>query len=314
MNPRAKKKRCWVITPTYLDHASTFKLLEKIDELDSDYNFIIVVVDDSSPIKDHDFIKVKNFVPKKSILSKKIIELNQNFGNQGAIAVGLHQAFIQAKSSDLFVVMDSDGEDSPASILSLLEALKNQNDLAVAKRAKRKSNLMLALWHTFFKLVMKILTGKILDFGNFSAFSYEVCKKIVSNRKLSISFVGCLLQSEFNVLKVKTLRGERYFGSSQTNRDGLLIWGFTALTVFSDKIFVKLIRIGVFFGLSCFFGILAIILMKLTTDLAVPGWSGVMVTILISSCLQLIILLSGFVMIQTQIKSQNLSYDKLRAE
>jgi hypothetical protein len=232
-----------------------------------------------------------------------VLQLEQNLGNQGAISRGLRFAFDNANPGDQFLVMDSDGEDSPTDIIRLLE-FSGMHELVVAQRKHQKANLNLRLWHNLFKFALRFLTGKKLDFGNFSLISYQTCEALLSNSSIGISYVGCLLKSNIEIKRVTLARGSRYEGESKTNKDGLLVWGFLVLSVFSDRIFAKLVRVGVIFGVFSCLGVFTVLVLRLFTNLTIPGWSGLMISILGSSIVQILLLLAGFIMLQSQINSK----------
>jgi len=85
------------------------------------------------------------------------------------------------------------------------------------------------------------------------------------------------------------------------------LWGFQVLSVFSDKIFLKFLRLGVIFGVVCVLSILLLALMRIFLDILIPGWTGIMVAILMTSIVNLLVLVSGFLMMQAQIQNMNRS-------
>jgi glycosyltransferase involved in cell wall biosynthesis len=299
----SKPNSCWVVTPTYNDHPSTLKLLKEISELKGVGVFNVLVVDDASTTFNAEYFVVKNFEARGAIVNYFFHELENNLGNQGAIVAGLRKVQNLSSPDQLIIVMDSDGEDRPQDIPKLVNAYKN-GEIVVAQRAKQKSNLTLMLWHNLFKFILKLLINKNLNFGNFSLIDGKTCMKLLTNKRIDLSYVGCVLQSGFNLNRVKLNRGQRYFGNSKTNRDGLLIWGFLILSVFSEKIFAKLLRLGVILGLLCFLGFLGFITLGLFTDISVPGWSGLMIALLTLTMIQVIVMLSGFLVLQSQIRTK----------
>ena len=164
-------------------------------------------------------------------------------------------------------------------------------------------------WHGIFKFVLKSLTGKQLDFGNFSTLSFVAANTILSESSIKTSFVGTVLNSQLEIVRVPIARADRYFGQSKTNKDGLFLWGFLVLSVFSEKIFVKLIRISVVFASLGFLAVFLIISLRLFTSQTIPGWSGIMITLIGSALFQVLVTLSGFVLIQNQIRLLNSGRD-----
>jgi polyisoprenyl-phosphate glycosyltransferase len=119
-----------VITPVYEDLEAFNKLLIdlEIEFLDKVY---VVAVDDGS---------VRAGLSRefwKSNLNGLIIKLKRNVGHQQAIFVGINWTAKFIGRKQIAVIMDGDGEDSPASIKILIHALNQPDiDVAVASRAK----------------------------------------------------------------------------------------------------------------------------------------------------------------------------------
>ena len=111
-----------IITPVYEDLESAKILLENIySEYAKDCQ--IIVIDDGSQINP---LKINNF--KGSGLKIELISLKRNVGHQEAICVGLNHFYENFKDYDVAVVMDSDGEDDPVNIISLVDEISNTNN------------------------------------------------------------------------------------------------------------------------------------------------------------------------------------------
>ena len=299
-----KKGKLWVVAPVFNDWDSAAELVDTVKSLNMNFFIKIVLVDDAStqyPIAYENLTKFRSSMKGASV---QVLMLHRNLGNQGAIVKGLREACAKASEGDLFIVMDSDGEDRPSDIPKLLEQTLNF-DIVVARRAHKKKNLNLRFWHEVFKVSVRFLTGKTLDFGNFSALNYRAVTRLLADPKVNTSFVGALLDSPYEINRVTLERGQRFHGESKTNKDSLFIWGFLALSVHSEKIFVKLIRVSILIGSLGLTASSLIIGLRIFTSKAIPGWSGLMLTLIASSLFQLIVILSGFVLIQTQIRNHD---------
>ncbi len=299
-----KKRKLWIVAPVFNDWESAAELVDGIRALDTDFLIHITLVDDASTDYPIAFENLKSIQLTKKETSIQILMLQRNLGNQGAIVKGLREVFEKANERDLFIVMDSDGEDRPSDIPKLLMQTSDF-EIVVARRANKKKNLNLRFWHELFKITVRFLTGKTLDFGNFSALNYRAASRLLADPKVNTSFVGALLDSPFEINRVTLERGYRYQGQSKTNKDNLFIWGFLALSVHSEKIFSKLIRVSVIIGSLGLAASSLIIGIKVFTSKAIPGWSGLMLTLIASSLFQLLVVLSGFVLIQTQIRNHD---------
>jgi hypothetical protein len=102
------------------------------------------------------------------IIPVEVIRLGANIGHQRAIAVGLVR-IAKTKFADAVIVIDADGEDLPADCRSLWQThVANQSAVIVAQRLKRNESARFKLFYALYRFFFRILTGRRLDFGNFS--------------------------------------------------------------------------------------------------------------------------------------------------
>ena len=81
--------------------------------------------------------------------------------------------------------------------------------------------------------------------------------------------------------------------------------GFLILSVFYERIFVKLIRVGLIFCLANILAVLIIVFLRIFTDLTIPGWSGLMVATLLNGSIQVVIVLAGLIMLFSRLSVRN---------
>ena len=258
--------------------------------------FKVVVIDDASVLLDHSYKELKEFSPKNAIESIDILELDLNQGVNGAIYEGLAYAFINAKPKDLFLVMDSDGEDSPKDIQKLFAQYK-KSTVVVAKRQGFSRSLRFNLWRITFLTVMKLTTSKMVNFGNFSLFDYEIYKKLVKSGNLRISYVGAVLAAGVQVVKVPIKRSERYIGKSVSGRFGQIQFGFRILSCFIDLVLTRILQLCFMFLIVNLIGMITIIYLKLASEAVIPGWASLILVTLTSSSVQLVFTLSMLILV-----------------
>jgi glycosyltransferase involved in cell wall biosynthesis len=117
-----------IVTPIYEDTESAEKLVSKLKDKFQE-NLFIVAVDDGSINKPID-ISILNKVEADGV----VLQLIKNVGHQKAIAIGLQYVSENIDWADRVIVMDSDGEDNPDTIESLLKELNSEDiDIAVGK-------------------------------------------------------------------------------------------------------------------------------------------------------------------------------------
>ena len=245
-------KRIIILIPTYNDCKSLRRLLSKINKYFNNEKITleILIINDCSSEKYYlQDLKLKNF---RSI---KIIDLKKNVGSQKAIFIGLNKIFKLKKRSTI-VVMDSDGEDDPAKI-SKLANRANQNDDAIifALRKKRLETFFFRLLNKFRLLITFLLTGKYLNFGNFSAFSNKNLKNLIKNKNLSIAYCSGVLKNHLKIDLVPIPKRKRYHGISKVSFLFLIKHSINIISIFYIQVFLRTTVILLFLMYFNFFNI-----------------------------------------------------------
>ena len=180
-------RKFYILTPTYNDWKSLNKLIQKIDKNLKKINGVIKVIVINDGSKSEPLLNLKKL---KKINEIKIINLKKNQGSQRAISIGLRYLYKNNLSS-IITIIDSDGEDDPSKIPDLIKlAIKNPNYIITANRLARTENIFLKTLNLIRLSITFILTGKYIDFGNFSSFSSSNLKKILSNSNIWHAYSG----------------------------------------------------------------------------------------------------------------------------
>lgn len=269
-----------VVTPVYEDVEASSRLFVELARVFG-RDVYVVAVDDGS---------VRQPVDPSSIaaagLDGVVIRLRRNVGHQRAIAIGLSYVAEALPDAPKVVVMDSDGEDVPASIVQLTEPLKAADvDIAIAQRKRRVETLRFRAFYIVYKLLFLLLTGRRISFGNFMVLKPAAVKRLVAMNELWIHVAGCVLTSRLRLAHCPLDRGPRYAGTSKMNFVGLALHGFRALMVFAEDVLVRVgIACTLVAGASVVGSIAAVILKSI--GLATPGWFSVALGILLLVFLQ----------------------------
>jgi hypothetical protein len=204
----------------------------------------------------------------------RLIRLRNNLGHQRAIAIGLVEA-AEDGSFDAVLVADSDGEDRPSDMARLLAEHRARPDaIVVARRSKRSEGLRFRAFYAVYKTVFRLFTGKQINFGNFVLLPRFALTRIVNMSETWNHLAASILYSRIPLSAVGCHRGTRYAGTSSMNLIGLLIHGLSAVSVFSDFVLVRmLLASAAITGLAIVTALTAIMI-RLTTDLAIPGWAS----------------------------------------
>ncbi len=245
-------KRIIILIPTYNDCKSLRRLLSNINKYFNNEKITleILIVNDCSSEKYYlQDLKLKN------IRSIKIIDLKKNVGSQKAIFIGLNK-ISKLKKRSTIVVMDSDGEDDPAKI-SKLANRANQNDDAIvfALRKKRLETFFFQLLNKFRLLITFLLTGKYLNFGNFSAFSNKNLKNLIKNKNLSIAYCSGVVKNHLKINLVSIPKRKRYHGISKVSFFFLIKHSINIISIFYIQVFLRTTAILLFLMYFNFFNL-----------------------------------------------------------
>lgn len=206
--------------------------------------------------------------------SATILSLGTNLGHQRAIAIGIAHLASGKPAGDL-VVMDSDGEDSPADVQRLVGAADEFSEptLVLALRAQRSENLLFRLFYILYTALFRGLTGNRIRFGNFSFVPAEFIPRLARMPELWNHYAAALIKSRLPRASIPTARATRLDGKSTMNFVGLVLHGLSAISVFSDVVGVRLLCVSLGFAGMCLFLIVGILFVRFFTALAIPGWA-----------------------------------------
>lgn len=263
-------RRLTVVMPVYNDWQSATLLIRDIGVAMAGSGFAvgIVAVDDGSTD-----VPPAALDPGPGIAAIECLVLAANLGHQRAIAVGL-MAVAERTDADLVAVMDSDGEDRPAELRTMVERAVGLADKAiVAQRSERSESVLFKTFYALYTRVFRLLTGQRIAFGNFTVLQPAQLRRVIGNAHIWNNFPAALLHSRIAVDYVPTRRGKRYAGQSRMNFIGLVTHGLGAISVHSEAVFVRILFASLALLLvSSGLGAGALY-MKLFTDLAIPNWA-----------------------------------------
>ena len=228
-------KNCAILIPTFNDWQSLNKLISKINNNARKIarNVNIYVVNDGSTKKQE--LKVKKLKKLKKI---KIINLKKNLGSQISISLGLNQLKKMKINSDI-IVMDSDGEDNPNKIPLMLSLLKdNQDKIIVASRAQRKETFFLKFLNMIRLILTFLLTGKYMNYGNFSAFKSNKLKNFSESKDLLLAYCAGITRN-MSILKTPINKEFRYFEKSKVNFTFLLFYSLRILSIYRYNVLIN---------------------------------------------------------------------------
>jgi len=205
----------------------------------------------------------------------RVLHLHRNLGHQTAIAIGLSYLEAQVRC-DAVLIMDGDGEDSPADALRLIDAFEREHDPVIlfAERTYRSEGWGFRTGYSLYRLAHRLLTGRRIRFGNFSIVPQRVLPALVRVPELWVHYAAAVIRSRLAFKAVPTRRSRRLAGDSKMNLTSLTLHAIRAFAVCSDVIATRVLLASV----ACLAGGLgllgALMILRLCTDWTLPGWSS----------------------------------------
>jgi len=265
--------RLAVLIPLRDDWPSAVELIRRLDKLiSSDACTVELFLVDDGSVQGYDRNDFQ--LPFNVVRAIRTLRLRRNLGHQRAIAIGL--VHIQKSTScDAVVVMDADGEDTPEGVVQLLRAYTEGDGARAifAERSRRSESLVFQCFYHLFRVLHRSLTGISVRVGNFSILPSEYLSTLVVMSELWNHYAAAVFRSKLPFTIIPIPRGTRIAGKSKMNFVALVSHGLSAISVFGDIVGVRLL-IG---SLAGFFlaglGIVAVVIIRLFTDRAIPGWA-----------------------------------------
>ncbi len=269
-NLKMDPKNLAIVLPVYNDWESVDILITDLHtNLSSEYNLKILIVNDGSTITHNTSLSLNHLV--------EIINLTRNLGHQKAIAIGL--SYLSKKTEGIpVIVMDADGEDNPEYIKELIATSEKSKDKIVfAKRTKRFNGPVFELLYFIYKITFKVLTGKTVNFGNFSYIPAFHLKMLVHISEIWNNYPSAIILSKIPYTTLPVIRCKRIKGNSKMSISSLIIHGLGAMSVHIESVVARVMFFCLL--LICFasIAVFIVIYIKLFTSYASPGWATTIV-------------------------------------
>lgn len=172
-----------------------------------------------------------------------VLVLRRNLGHQRAIAVGLCHLYAHHDAWAAVLIMDGDGEDSPADIPRLVEQFLalGAGTVVFAERTRRSESLLFRLFYQSYRLTHWLLTGISVKVGNFSLLPRAALGQLVVVSDLWNHYAASVFKARLPRTAIETRRAHRLRGTSHMNFVALVVHGLSAMSVFADLAGVRLL-------------------------------------------------------------------------
>lgn len=219
----------------------------------------------------------------------KIVNMSRNFGVSVCALAGMRYA-----QGDAVVYMDADLQDPPELIPTLLETSKREAaDVVHTVRTRREGENRVKLFVTKigYRILRKLANIHLPEnAGDFKLLSRRAVDHLLALQEKQPFVRGLVVWIGFKQAQVHYVRESRFKGDTKFPVFGYkVISNFlgSALISFSDVPLKVSLVVGFFIAFGAFVYLVIVVLMKLM-GYNLPGWSAIMVTMLMLGGIQLI--------------------------
>lgn len=275
-----------VVVPVYNEftgirrfHDRCSQALQQIDGVRHE----VIYVDDGS--KDGSYDLLKEFAENEPCM--RAIKLSRNFGHQVALTAGLDHA-----TGDAVVFIDSDLQDPPELIASMVVQWQQGFDVVYACRTRRtgESRMKLLTASVFYRLLRAITHVDIPpDAGDFRLVSRRVADHLRSMREKDRFMRGLVSWVGFKQTSVPYEREPRYAGETKYPYRKMIKFALDGVTSFSTAPLKLASWLGYGASVLAFLYLVSVFVQKLLGH-TVQGWATIMVALLFLGGVQLICL------------------------
>jgi polyisoprenyl-phosphate glycosyltransferase len=282
-----------LLLPQFNDWVALSELLPLIDDALTKSRLwaSVVVIDDGSTQHRPDGFAAQPF---RALRTVSVVTLRRNLGHQRAIAIGL--AYIERHvPCEAVVVMDADGEDNPSDIAPLVERYRREGGetIVFAERRKRAETLLFRVLYHGYRLAHRALTGYGVRVGNFSIVPRIRLSGLVVVSELWNHYAAAVVRSRQAYVTIPTRRAVRLSGHSHMNFVSLVVHGMSAISVYGDRVFVRLIVCAGLLALASLLGLGGVVAVRFFTNQAIPGWATVASGLFVLALIQAVMFISS---------------------
>jgi glycosyltransferase involved in cell wall biosynthesis len=272
-------KRLSIIVPIYYNESSIEALYKRLIDLENGFSdpveLELVFVDDGS--KD-DSRRLLTEIFERDPRRVKLIFLSRNFGSFNAILAGLNYA-----TGDCIAIISADLQDPPEMITAMYEQWRAGNQTVMAAREKREDPFFSRLFARFTYAVIRKLALQDFPKGGFDfvLIDRRIRDIIVDIGERNTFLMGLIVWVGFRQVEMLYTRRARIGGRSRWTYGKKIKYFIDSLLAFSYAPMRIMSAAGIVIGLLGLCFAIILIIAKLSLAIVVPGWTALMVTVLV---------------------------------
>lgn len=267
-----------IVIPVYFNEGNIGPLYDDIREKIInviDYEYEIVFVDDGSQDKSYEKLKELALIDP----NVKVYHLSRNFGSHAAVLCGLEKC-----TGDCAVVKGADLQEPTELILDMVESWKQGNNVVIALRdGREESKKQTGFANMYYWLVKKTSLPNMPD-GGFDIYLIDrkVVNVLTSLDEKNSALTGQILWSGFRTGYVHYVRRAREIGTSRWTLKKKIKLVADTLFSFSTLPIKAVTTVGCLSFFGAIIWAIVEVIMKLTGNITVSGWTTLFIFNLLS--------------------------------
>ena len=269
-----------VVTPMLNEEGTARVFVERVIAALGPVPWELVVVDDGSTDATREILAELAAADERI----KVVELSRNFGHQTAMTAGLDHA-----RGDAVVTIDSDLQDPPELIATMLDCWRDGVDVVYAARTGRdgETRFKLATAHVFYRLLSRISSVPLTrDSGDFRLLDRRAVDALLGMRERNRYLRGMTVWIGFTQTAVSYKRDPRYAGSTKFSLTRMFRFSLDAIASFSHMPLQIATLVGFAVAAFAFMMIPVAILFRVFGQF-VPGVTTTIIAVLLLGGIQL---------------------------
>ncbi len=272
-----------VVVPVFHNEESLPDLTAALERAAPGPEFEYVFVDDGS--EDGSWRVLEEYAAREP--RARLVKLSRNFGSFTACVAGLAHARGRAA-----VLISADLQDPPELIPAMVALWRAGHEVVLAVRAERAEGFVQRLVAGLYYRAMRRWALPDMPVGGFDfvLIDRKVVDTVVAVKEKNTTLMGLILWTGFRRATIPYARRAREKGRSMwTLRKRLkyFIDSFVSFSYFPIRL-VQLL--GVLFAVAGFTHAVVVIVLRLTNNIPIQGWTALMVVILVMGGVQLVTL------------------------
>ncbi len=283
-----KKHLLSIVVPCY-NEEDTIKLFlaeaHRVElQLGNQLDFEYIFINDSSKDNTLNVLKeISNYNSNVHYLS-----FSRNFGKESAMLAGLEHA-----RGDFITVMDADLQDPPELLIAMYDKIQEGYDVVGTRRKNREGEPAIRTFFSklFYKVINIISDTEIVDGArDYRLMTKQVVDSILEMGEVNRFSKGIFAWVGYDTYYIPYENRERVAGESSWNFWQLVRYSLEGYINFSETLLSIATYSGILSFIASIFGILFVVIRKLTVGGSVNGWASMIVVILFIGGLQLLCL------------------------